>query len=584
MSTATAEPTVLDGLRDQRKELGEKWDALIDSREAVRTEFEARVSDEDEAKHPTQEERDAYTQDEETFRAASAEFEQEDKALKERIKTLDKREQRRKVAEENTVDVGDSPRITEPQVYRKDNAHETSYWRDLVGTDRVLRGQAPPPEGGWSAADDRLQRHGRMMEETVEKRGKAAERAAEDQLQAAEREFRTSLGLSGELSTSPFERRTFEQRANPSRATGAGGEFVPPLWLVEDDFIPALRAGRVIAPLCRNMPVPPGTDTIKLPKIKLGAEVAPQLADNAGVASRDIESEFVEAAVKTLAGQEDVAIQLIEQSPGQVFDRVVQEDLLADYHLKVDQNVSYGQGLNYTTLNAGTIRGLFPGTEWGAGHRESSSSVTPMGLIQAMGANWSHAAKERFNTQNIHHVINPAFGAYLASAGDTEEGKAGRLLINATDFPNFNTAGLLGAETAAEGFLFKTPLGPNVYQTANVPPVLPQAQTEKGEQKSILAASNKAATELLTGGAVTAYSYCLTAKFDDVWFFESDLRARVLPEVVSGTLQIRFQVYAYIALLVRYGPSLQFAGGKPFEVGTTFAAAPTKPALGGYAF
>lgn len=588
MATAT-EPTVLDGLKGQRADISTKWDELIDSREKARTEFEARMNDDDESKRPTDEERDAFKLAEEEYRAANDDMERQFNELNARVDTLTKRAERRKVADshESGLEFDRIESMKEPFVYRQDNANEFSYFRDLIGSERSWRGRITP-DGGWNAADERLQRHGKMMEETVEVREKAAQRAAEDQIHAAEREFRTSIGMGGELTSSPFERRAFEQRANPSRAPGAGGEFVPPLWLVENDFIPALRAGRVISPLCRNMPVPLGTDTIKLPKIKLGAEVAPQLQDNAGVASRDIETEYVEAAVKTLAGQEDVAIQLIEQSPGQVFDRVVQEDLLADYHLKVDQNVSYGQGLNASTLNAGTIKGLFPslGTganEWKAGHRESTTAISPQVLIAAMGANWSHVAKERFNTQNVHHVINPAFGAYLASATDGESEK-GRLLINASDFPNFNISGELASDTAPEGFLFKTPLGPSVFQSANIPPILPSANSSKtGSAAEIIAASNKAAEALITSGT-EAFSYCLTAKFDDVWFFESDLRARVLPEVVSGTLQIRFQVYAYIALLVRYGPSLQFAGGKPFKVGTSFTSAPTEPALGGYAF
>jgi hypothetical protein len=55
-----------------------------------------------------------------------------------------------------------------------------------------------------------------------------------------------------------------------------------------------------------------------------------------------------------------------------------------------------------------------------------------------------------------------------------------------------------------------------------------------------------------------------------VWFFESDLRMRVLPEVSSGTLQVRYQVFAYVGSLVRYGQSLALAFGKPFEPPTAF--------------
>jgi hypothetical protein len=422
-----------------------------------------------------------------------------------------------------------------------------------------------------------MDRHRDEMNHILPQREQERRRAAESGIEDSEREFRHSFpGLNGTLEESPFE-----QRVNPSRAPGQGGEFVPPLWLVENDFIKQLRAGRVIAPQMRNLPVPPGTDTIKLPKVKVGTEVAPQLADNAGVASRDIQSTFVEAAVKTLDGQEDVAIQLIEQSPGQVFDRVTQEDLLADYNLKFDREVSFGSGENYTTLNAGTIKGLFPTANWAAGHRESSSSITGQVLIASMGANLAHIYKERFSATNVHHFLNPAFGAFLASSTDAAS-EAGRMFINASDFPNFNVAAEMAPETVAEGFLATTPLGPNIFQTANIPPILPQAASTEAAS-TIEKAANKGATEMITSGS-ELFSYLLTAKCDDVWVFESELRTRVLPEVLSGTLQIRFQVYNYISLLVRYSPSLQFAGGTPYKVGTSFSAAPTTPTLGGYAF
>ncbi len=34
------------------------------------------------------------------------------------------------------------------------------------------------------------------------------------------------------------------------------------------------------------------------------------------------------------------------------------------------------------------------------------------------------------------------------------------------------------------------------------------------------------------------------------------MRTRVLPEILSGTLQVRVQVYNYFAFLVRYGQSI----------------------------
>lgn len=560
----TATPTVLEGLEEQHQELGREWDEAIEAREAVIAEFEKRTAAEKEDDQPTVEERDAHAAEEEAFRKVSGEFDRRGKELEARIGVLRGREERRSQGPSPKVDV-----VSEPATYRQDNADDYSYFKDLLATHPVSRDAAP------RGAGERILRHKKETEERLEREEQHEKRAAEQKIDQAEREFRKSFGLEGGLSQNPFERRVA-----PSRETGHGGEFVPPKWEV-DQWIPALRGERVISPLCRNLPVPPGTDVVKVPKMKVGTEVGPQLADNAAVASRDVETTSIEAPIKTLAGQEDYAIQVVDQSPNRVFQQMVQQDILADYNLKVEQNVSFGQGVNFTTLNAGTIRGLFPTANWGAGHRESSEAISPQRLVAAMGANWSWLAKERFSTEGVHHVINPAFGAFLGSATDLGS-ETGRLFVNSEGFPSLNVAGLESSDTEAQGFFMRTPLGPNVYISPNIPPILPQG-TSTEAAASILFAADKKAEKVITSGS-EAFSYCLTAKWDDVWFFESNLRTRVLPEVLSGTLQIRYQVYNYIGLLVRYGPSLQFAGGTPFKVGTSFGAAPTEPKLGGYAY
>jgi uncharacterized protein YneR len=60
----------------------------------------------------------------------------------------------------------------------------------------------------------------------------------------------------------------------------------------------------------------------------------------------------------------------------------------------------------------------------------------------------------------------------------------------------------------------------------------------------------------------------IAAKWDDLWLFESDLRVRVLSEVLSGSLEVRFQVFNYVAFLARYGQSIALSQG-------TYFAAPT---------
>ena len=62
-----------------------------------------------------------------------------------------------------------------------------------------------------------------------------------------------------------------EQRALTT-TDGAIGEFVPPLWLV-NEYVALARAGRVVADQLRQQALPPGTDSINLPKLSSGTAV-----------------------------------------------------------------------------------------------------------------------------------------------------------------------------------------------------------------------------------------------------------------------------------------------------------------------
>jgi hypothetical protein len=104
------------------------------------------------------------------------------------------------------------------------------------------------------------------------------------------------------------------QQRDITRVDGAGGEFVPPLWLVSD-YAEMIRAGRVTANLVRSIPLPGGTDSINIPRITTGTSAAPQTADNGAVSETDIVTTSVAAPVRTIAGQQDIALQLLEQSP-----------------------------------------------------------------------------------------------------------------------------------------------------------------------------------------------------------------------------------------------------------------------------
>ena len=256
----------------------------------------------------------------------------------------------------------------------------------------------------------------------------------------------------------------------------------------------------------------------------------------------------MQANVKTVAGQEDVAIQLIEQSPGQIIDRVIMEDLLADYNRLVDRQVLYSPGTEHSALAAGEIVGLFPKTNWGTAAPYEANEVTftatagqtsAIAFNQVLGAMASKVSYNRFDLSNLHFVLHPRRWFYFATTGDLKEGTEGRPLVNADgQFGNFNVAAVSANPTPFEGYAGRTPFGPNVYIDGNIP--------------------TTATTTAVTGGSE---DFGLAAKFDDLWLFEGDLRTRVLPEILSGTLEIRYQVFNYVAFLVRYPQSVCFATG-----------------------
>lgn len=133
-----------------------------------------------------------------------------------------------------------------------------------------------------------------------------------------------------------------EIRVNPNTSDGSGGEFVPPTWLV-NQYIPLARASRVIANRMRREPLPTGTDSINLPKIKTGTATAIQTAQANAVQSTDATTSTVTATVNTIAGQQDISVQLIDQSPIDMTN-VIFEDLSADYDQKLDVQIISGSG------------------------------------------------------------------------------------------------------------------------------------------------------------------------------------------------------------------------------------------------
>lgn len=509
MATAT-EPTLLDKLHELRKTKVDAWAELISARETDRTKFEERSASD--AK-PTDEDIEAFRSAEVAFKADSDLREAEIRELDERIRQHTEIVDRRAAAAAEHR--GMAVITDQPLAYNPGNAREISYFRDLAA---VTIPQATIRTVDVTEARDRLTRHAKEMEVEQPKRAEARERRARGQVDNAE-------GRS--LADSPFERRV-----NPNRTDGQGGYFVPPLWLV-DEYIPLLRAGRIASGLCTQMDLPEGTDSINIPKLNTGTAVGVQGADGGAVTSQDYTDTAVQANVKTLAGQEDVALQLIEQSPGQIVDRVIMTDLMAAYNQLVDQQIISGNGAQSAALNGGQLLGILPTANWAA-NAVTNTQGSPTGQLfnPVLGSAASVIARTRFNLQNVKYLLHPRRWFWFATSPDAN----GRPLVESNGFGPWNVTALEEGEAPAEGLVGQLPFGPEVYIDANVP------------------------TNDTTGGG-TGQDVGIAAKWDDLWLFEGEMRTRVLPEVLSGTLELRYQVYNYVAFLVRYGQSIAVIAG-----------------------
>jgi len=311
-----------------------------------------------------------------------------------------------------------------------------------------------------------------------------------------------------------------------SRTDGAGGDFVPPIYLI-NEYAEFARAARVTADLVTNMALPAGTDSINIPQITTGTLAAFQSADNTATTTRDMVSSTVTAPVRTISGYENVSIQLVEQSPlAGGLDRLVFGDLMADYALQLNTAVvGSGDGTSgalkgLITLGADTTNGI--PTTW----TETTPSA-PNGII-AIAKAISKVTTNRFKAAEAI-VMHPSMWYWFASQVD---GQSRPLVVPVTGASQaFNAAGTVTNPGAPAG-LVGTIQGVPVFIDATLPKTY-----------------------------ATNQSPILVGKFSDSYLFESGVKTRVLPDVLSSNLTVRFQVYGYAALAHRFNKAVSAISG-----------------------
>jgi HK97 family phage major capsid protein len=316
----------------------------------------------------------------------------------------------------------------------------------------------------------------------------------------------------------------YKEYRDLNRADGSGGAFVPPAWLM-GQWIELARAGRPTANLFNSQPLPGGTDSINIPRVLTGTATAIQPNDNDPVQEVDLTDSSLSIPVRTIAGQQDIAIQLLDQSPIN-FDELVFRDLLADYATKANVQILTGTGAS------GQVTGLQ--TQAGA-TAVTVTATTVAGLYSAIANATQLIYTTRYAAPNVI-VMHPRRWAWLVSQLDSTSRP---LVVPSAQGPN-NAVGTFGGVTTQA-----------VVGTIQGLPVVTDPSIPTNQ------------------GAGTNQDMVLILKTDDVVLYESGVRTRVLQETLSGTLTVRLQVYGYIAFSAgRYAASLARLSGVGFVAPT----------------
>jgi HK97 family phage major capsid protein len=364
-------------------------------------------------------------------------------------------------AEQGQTGAGSESRAVvgkEPETYRKNGTH--SYFRDLsmVGLGR----------GDVRSASERLQRNN--TEVAVESRA---------------------------LSTTD----------------GAGGDFVPPLWMV-NEYVALARTARPTADRVRNETLPMGTDQINVPKILTGTAVAEQATQNTAVQNTDATTGTVAANVATIAGQQVIPVQLIEQSPINM-DTILLADLALDYAAKVD--------LFVLNNNATNKKGLLQET--------GTSSVTYVDATPTVGELYSKLADAVQRVATLRFlpadtiVMHPRRWAWFLAAVDASQRP---LILPSQNGSAFNALGQSAGVAGATGVVGNL-MGLDVILDPQIPVTL--------------------------GGGTEDAIIVMRASDSILW--EGAPHAEAFRETKADQLSVLLRFYRYAAFTTaRYAPSV----------------------------
>lgn len=302
----------------------------------------------------------------------------------------------------------------------------------------------------------------------------------------------------------------WQKRAGVTTVAGAGGEFDPPAWYV-DQWVKLPRAGRAFADTLNKKDLPGGVSSINLPTVATGTTVAAQSTQNTAISNTDPTTSSVAIAIKTIAGYNLLSQQSLDQSPINL-DEVVLDDLTRAYAGSLDTAA--------ITAVAGTASII--------AQTYTDASPTTLKVNQQISDALQKVYTQRFEAPNAL-VMTPKRWALFLSYGDSQNRP---LVVPVAGGQAVNAFGSVDSNSA-QGFV-GTLQGLPVYVDPNIPSNL---------------------------GAGTNQDEIFVMKTDDIWLYESAPRldAQVAPYANQLSVLVRF--WRYYGLGVRTPKSIALLTG-----------------------
>ena len=331
-----------------------------------------------------------------------------------------------------------------------------------------------------------------------------------------------TLAGSGEARTRLIASQETRALGNTGAVGGSGGEFAPPVWLI-NDFIALARPARVFANLVNHQELPSGVSSVNIPKISGGTTVAIQTTQNTALSQTDLTTTSVSSGISTIGGKQVVAQQLLDQS-GIPFDTIILQDLAADYARQLDTQFITGSGA------AGQLRGVSNAAGVGStAYTDAAPAVAGAGKFYATLAKAIAAVSTTRFLPPTAIVMHPRRWGWISASFDTQN----RPLLP-MNTPAFNAIGDNGAGVVAAGAV-GVMQGLPVYVDANI-------------------ATNT--------GAGLNQDPVYVLRLEDVWLWESQLKMETFTSTYADSAGVLFRALAYSALVPdRYGAAINVING-----------------------